>query len=131
MKRFITITTMAILSVVALSSTPANAQRGWDNNYRSGGSINATQAQLQARINNGISSGRLTQGEASRLQSKLNRIGALEARLRANDGRLSFRERQRLNSDLNMLAADITRQLNDFDTRFAHRHGGGWRNRNY
>lgn len=126
MYRSIAIATLALLAV--MTSAPAQAQQGWDSrqNSRYGSGINTTQSQLQARINSGVNSGRLTQREASRLQSKLNHIANIEARMRASGNRLSFGERQRLNNQLSQLSADITQQMNDFERRFAHRRGG-WR----
>lgn len=131
MKRIIAMASLAVMAAMAVS-TPADAQRGWDNRYdnqfsgRYGGGINNTQAQLQARITAGINSGRLSNREAARLQAKLSRIATVEARLRASGNRLSFQERQRLNRQLANLSAEITRDLNDFDRRFAGRRGG-WR----
>jgi hypothetical protein len=103
-----------------------NSQFGNGFNSRFGGGINVTQAQLQARITAGISSGKLTRQEAAKLQAKLSRINTLEARLRSTGNRLSFGERQRLNNQLSQLNAQITREMNDFDRRFASRRGG-WR----
>ncbi|MBY0547492.1 MAG: hypothetical protein K2W95_09385 [Candidatus Obscuribacterales bacterium] len=132
MKRFIAVASLAIMAILSLSS-PVSAQRGWDNRYdnqfsgRYGGGINNTQAQLQARITAGINSGRLSSREASRLQAKLARINQVEMRLRATGNRLSFGERQRLNRQLANLSSEITRDMNDFDRRFASGRRGGWR----
>lgn len=117
---------LAILAVVttATATLPASAQ-GWGyggRNYNYGANINNVQAQLQARINAGITSGALTQKEASKLQAKLSRIASLEARLRSTGNRLSFQERARLNNELTRLSADIQAQMTDSEIR--------WNNRN-
>ena len=144
MKRFIAVSSLALMAVLSLS-TSAEAQRGWDNRYdnqgqrgwdnrynnqfdgRYGGGINNTQAQLQARITAGINSGRLSNREAAKLQAKLSNIAQFEMRLRASGNRLSFNERQRLNRQLANLSSEITRDLNDYDHRFASGRRGGWR----
>lgn len=129
MKRLPTISLMALLAVLTI--VPANAQNysqygqhsqyakhnqyGWRN--PSNTNINVTQAQLQQRVNRGITSGRISQREATKLQEKLSRFATAEARMRTSGGRLTARERTRLNSQLAILNAEITRDLNDFERR--------------
>ncbi|MBA3859456.1 MAG: hypothetical protein C0507_21335 [Cyanobacteria bacterium PR.3.49] len=112
MKRIIATSLIALSAV--LISLPANAQgyRG----YGYGNNINSTQAQLQARINNGIASRRLSRSEAQKLQFKLNRINNIEAQMRSSGG-LSFRERNNLNRQLTNLRNEINRDMNDFERR--------------
>ncbi|MBC7996956.1 MAG: hypothetical protein IAF58_03375, partial [Leptolyngbya sp.] len=64
MNRLFSIAAMALIATSTVS-LPANAQMGWG--------INASQSQLQTRINSGIRSGALTRNEAKNLQDKLNR----------------------------------------------------------
>ncbi|MCC6980818.1 MAG: hypothetical protein IT343_21035 [Candidatus Melainabacteria bacterium] len=109
MKRIFATSLIALSAV--LISLPANAQ-----GFRGYGNINSRQAQLQARINNGISSRRLSRSEAAKLQYKMNRIGNLESRMRASGG-LSFRERNNLNRQLASLRNEINRDMNDFERR--------------
>ena len=111
MKRIIATSLIALSAV--LISLPANAQ-GF--RYGHGNNINSTQAQLQARINNGIASRRLSRSEAQKLQFKLNRINNIEAQMRSSGG-LSFRERNNLNRQLANLRNEITRDMNDFERR--------------
>lgn len=125
MKHLIAGSTLALLAVISLT-IPANAQ--FNSSYRHGygygqgkgngfGSVNATQSQLSARINQGIRSGRLSQNEASKLRSKLAKIAQLEARMRASGNRLTASERNTLRNQLTNLSAQITRELNDAERR--------------
>lgn len=117
MKRIIATSFIALSAV--LISLPANAQGFRDRGYGYGhgyGNINSTQAQLQARINNGIASRRLSRSEAQKLQFKLNRIASIESQMRASGG-LSFRERNNLNRQLSNLRNEINRDMNDFERR--------------
>lgn len=102
----------ALLALVAVGtmSMPANAQFS---RYNVG--INGTQSQLQTRINVGLRNGSLTQREATKLQSELNQLTSMEARMRANG--LSQRERSILNSKLMQLSNNVNRELNDFQKR--------------
>jgi len=60
-------------------------------------SVNQRQNRQQERIANGVSSGRLTPGEAARAERQQGRIARTEDRMRdRNDGRLSFTQRARL-----------------------------------
>ncbi|HEY9733663.1 MAG TPA: hypothetical protein V6C89_17210 [Drouetiella sp.] len=110
-------------TALATSVIPANAQFSFP-----GGGIDGTEARLQARINAGIQSGALSRGEVSRLEGKLQQINQLEMRLRTNGNGLSWRERRRLQSKLNDLSNDITREMNDRDRNYngGFRHGGFW-----
>ncbi|MBI5640193.1 MAG: hypothetical protein HZA17_07205 [Nitrospirae bacterium] len=63
----------------------------------------------QQRIDQGIASGELTRAEADRMQDNLNRIKADEARLKA-DGKLTPRERARLNKELDHNSKAIYRK---------------------
>jgi hypothetical protein len=127
MKALVTISMVALLAVAA--TTPASAQYGGGWGYGGGnfrGSINSTQAQLQARINQGIASGRLSRQEAARLQNKLAQVAALEARMRASGARLTWNERNKLNKQLSNLNVQITRELNDFENRRIGNRNRGW-----
>lgn len=78
------------LSVVAGS---AFAQTPTDNRNAQ---IDRRQARQQARINQGVSSGRLTANEAARLQQREARLEARQARANA-DGVVTRREQAGLN----------------------------------
>ncbi|HSQ18750.1 MAG TPA: hypothetical protein VLR92_00115 [Blastocatellia bacterium] len=78
--------------------------------------INGRQYREQQRINQGIRSGELTRREARVLEGRLARIRIHERFARA-DGHLSYRERARLNRELNRESRGIYRQKHDSQTR--------------
>ncbi len=125
MKGLNTLSLVALIATLAIAA-PADAQysQRWGG---PGNSINVTQSNLQARINAGIASRRLSRSEANRLQNKLSQISQLEADMRMSGRRLSFRERTSLNNKLARLNSEITRELNDFE----HRRVGYWGNRSW
>lgn len=84
---------------------------------RSGAGIDNKQAEINARIQRGIASGKLTRGEVDVIRRLQTRVDKLEARFRGNDGSLSAAERKRLNEELYLLNFDITKQLNDKNIR--------------
>ncbi|HEY9787500.1 MAG TPA: hypothetical protein V6D17_19080 [Candidatus Obscuribacterales bacterium] len=75
--------------------------------------IDNMQAQMQLRINRGLAQGRLSPSEASRLQSRMNQIANLEARMRLSGNQLTFSERQSLINRITALNHQITHELND------------------
>lgn len=85
------------LATVALP-TAANAQ-GWQ-------SINARQANLNTRIDQGIRSGSLTRPEAARLRTDFRSLNNLEYRYRRTNG-LSRWERNDLNRRFDALSARV------------------------
>ena len=91
--------------------------------YRDGeersANINEREARIKARIDRGVSDGRLTNREARRLYREL---GAIEAKERAfiADGRLNHRETAELNSNLDRLAQDLRTQLRDDERRYSY-----------
>ena len=78
---------------------------GWMN-------INARQARLDRRIEQGLRSGRLTPREAASLRAEYRSIARLEARYRANG--LSGWERTDLDRRFDALAARIRWERNDY-----------------
>ena len=96
---------LAALSVAAtaLPATAANAQR-WEN-------INARQARLDQRIDQGIRSGALTRNEAVRLRGEFRSLVNLEARYRR--GGLNQWERNDLNRRFDLLSAKIRYEKRD------------------
>ena len=86
----------ALAAALALSCT-ADAQ-----------SVNQRQGRQQARIDQGVASGRLTAREAVRTERQQGRIDATEARMRAkNNGHLSGNQRERLENRQNRASARI------------------------
>ncbi|WP_404336688.1 hypothetical protein AB2M62_19985 [Sphingomonas sp. MMS12-HWE2-04] len=79
---------------------------GWQN-------INARQANLDARINQGIRSGALSRSEAARLRTDFRGLARLEARYRATGGGLSISERRDLDRRFDALSARIRVQKHD------------------
>lgn len=126
MNRLLSFVALGLIACTVVAPS-ANAQ------YGSYGNVNGTQAQLQARINSGINSGRLTRSEANVLQNKLNRINQIEARMRMSGFRFSMSERNKLNAQLSSLSREITQQLFDSDNRWNNRRGNNRfdRNRGY
>lgn len=112
------------LGVVA-ASAPANAapmpgygyagQGAWQN-------INARQARIEAKINQGIRSGALTRREAVQLRAQFNAISALESRYRASRPGLTMAERRDLDRRFDSLERSIRVEKHDRDTRGDHGH---------
>jgi len=107
--------TFAIAALAAITATvgfagSANAAPSFVAN-----NINARQAQLEQRINQGQRMGRLTFSEVRDLRGELRGVSMLEARYRR--GGLSFSERADLNRRLDRVQFDIQRQMNDRDHR--------------
>lgn len=75
--------------------------------------VDARQADLDHRIANGITLGRLTPQEAVELQKEFDRIATLEATLRASGNQLTYEESATLSLDLERLASRIERALHE------------------
>jgi hypothetical protein len=76
-----------------------------------GAGIDAREANQQRRIQQGINSGSLTQGEAARLERRELSIARQEQRMRAHDGgELTARDRQILNNRLDRTSGAIYRE---------------------
>ena len=94
-------TLMAGLSVASLAKTPT---------------INKREYKQQERIRQGIRSGELTRREAGRLEAEQAKIKTDEALAKA-DGKVTPKERTRLNRELNHSSRDIYRQKHDKQDR--------------
>lgn len=94
----------------ALPAAAANAQR-WEN-------INARQARLDARIDQGIRSGALTRSEAGRLRAEFRGLTNLEYRYRRTGGGLSQWERNDLNRRFDRLSARVRWEKHDRNHRY-------------
>lgn len=86
---------------VVVAATPASAQ------------VNARQHHQRDRIVQGWRSGELTGRETARLGRQQYRIGRTEARMRADGGGLSRRERARLDARQDLASANIRVQKHD------------------
>jgi len=88
----------------------ASYQAGWQN-------INARQARLEARINQGIRSGALSRAEATRLRAQFRDLNRLEARYRASRPGLTLAERRDLDRRFDALSARIQLEKHDRNGR--------------
>jgi hypothetical protein len=91
------------------------------NRCRRNDNFNRRESFQRNRIREGIRSGELTRGEASRLINQQRRIESYERRSRLDDGRLDWRERQRLDRMLDRSSRDIYREKNDRQDRDRYR----------
>ncbi|PXA97092.1 hypothetical protein DMC47_15515 [Nostoc sp. 3335mG] len=113
---------------IAATAIPATAMAaapapGYGYGYAQGGAwqnINARQARIENRINQGIRSGALTRPEAARLRNEFREIARLENRYRASRPGLTMAERRDLDRRFDALERRIRIQKNDRD----HRRGG-------
>jgi len=100
-----------LLAFAAVSQT-AFAQSATD---QRNAQIDRRQARQQARIDQGVSSGRLNANEAARLQQRQTNLDARQARANA-DGKVTRREQARLNRAENRSSRAI----------FAKKHNRRW-----
>ena len=104
----------------AASAAPLNHGHGYGYGHQDRGmwqNINARQARIEARINQGIRSGALTRREAVDLRARFRAIAALEARYRATRPGLTFAERADLDRRFDSLERSIRIQKRDRDHR--------------
>ena len=109
---------------VAAAGVPAAASAaplpGSGFGFQGGGvwqNINARQARIEAKINQGVRSGALTRREAMQLRAQFNGIAALEARYRASRPGLTLAERADLDRRFDALERSIRIQKSDNDHR--------------
>ena len=98
----------AIAAPVAAPS--AASFQAWQN-------INARQARLEQRINQGIRSGALSRREATRLRTDFRALNRLEAQYRRSRPGLTMAERRDLDRRFDALSARIRTQKNDWNRR--------------
>lgn len=92
---------MATLLTLGLLAPAASAQPA--------DRIDARQQAQAQRIQAGIERGTITEAEARRLTALETRVGTLEQRFRQSGGRLTARERVRLNRALTQVSRAIAR----------------------
>ncbi|WP_448661886.1 hypothetical protein ACG3SL_14535 [Sphingomonas sp. CJ20] len=102
----IAIAAVPAAAIAAPAPAPYSYQAGWQN-------INARQARLEARINQGIRSGALTRSEATRLRNEYRSLVRLEARYRASRPGLTLAERRDLDRRFDALSARIRIEKHD------------------
>lgn len=104
---------------IAAATVPATAIAAPLQGYSQGGwqTINARQARLESRINQGIRSGALTRNEATRLRNEFRSLSRLEAQYRRSRPGLTLNERRDLDRRYDALASRIRDQKHDRDHR--------------
>ena len=111
-KRPVTVTfglTMLLLGGMLMSACPAQADPGYG--------VNGRQVRQQKRIGRGWQSGALTGREAYKIQKDQAQLARREARMRADGGGLSCKERDKLEHQQNKLSHDIYQQKHDGQSR--------------
>lgn len=106
------------------------SQPWWQNGWQGGGSvipvadqgsyddqIDAYEWNLRDRLQRGFASGRITQNELNRLQNQLDEFDRQQWQYRYR-GFLDFNDRNRLMNTLVNIDKNLTRQLNDNESRF-------------
>jgi len=111
------IAAVAVAGILPMTGlAQGNRCRRYDNGRRYD-NINRREYYQRDRIRDGIRSGELTRGEASRLINEQRRIESYERRSRLDDGRLDYRERRRLDQLLDRSNRDIYREKHDRQDR--------------
>jgi len=107
----------ALVGTLAACESPRPApQSSRPANVPSAGSIDHQQREIEARIEQGFRSGRLTENERRALKNQADEIRREERRYVA-DGALGAGERQVLLSRLEALSREVERQSNDAQRR--------------
>ena len=107
-----------LVSTAAVAQQPYHRdqpQQHWSQNDRwddRSASINERESRINARIQRGINDGRINEHEARRLYRELRDVEAKERAFK-DDGRLSRRETETLNHDLDRLADHVRQQIRD------------------
>jgi hypothetical protein len=104
-----------LVSTAGVAQTTHRDNPHWTQNDRwddRAASINDREARINAHIQRGMDSGRINDREARRLVRELRDIEAKE-RAYKDDGRLSRRETESLNRDLDHLTDNVRRQIRD------------------
>lgn len=98
-----TLSLLAAALLASVSALPAMAQNNTP-------SIDRTQQDIRARIQQGINNGRITQQEAQELYQQERSIQFREMRFK-QDGRASPQEREALRRELDAMSSDVDRKL--------------------
>ncbi|MBC9034870.1 hypothetical protein IAG41_20965 [Sphingomonas sp. JC676] len=103
----------------AAFAAPAPAPRyGYDQGWQN---INARQARIEARINQGIRSGALSRREATQLRAEFRSLERLEAQYRRSRPGLTMAERRDLDRRFDALSARVMIEKHDRNDRNGHR----------
>lgn len=101
---------VSAVPMTAATAAPAPAYQSWQ-------SINARQANLEMRINQGVRSGQLSRSEAARLRNEFASLNRLEAQYRHSRPGLTMAERRDLDRRFDALSARINAQKHDREHR--------------
>jgi len=116
-----TLVVLAAAGMLASAAVPAQTyhrdqpQRWAQNEDRwddRSASVDEREARINARIQRGMSDGRINEHEARRLYRELRDVEAKERAFK-NDGRLSRRETDELNRDLDRVTGHVREQIRD------------------
>lgn len=156
MKKSVTNTTLGLIALATMSFAASHAQanhdhpqrfdRPYDHNWEDRDDhrprhsqhdnhfireINARQARLQHRIQQGVRNGNLTRSEFRALMSEQQYFETVKRDF-MSDGFLTPSEHRQLVNGLNAAARNIRTQMRDEETRFSHyensRYGHRWEN---
>jgi uncharacterized membrane protein YebE (DUF533 family) len=111
-------TRIALLTATALIATTTIASADYSSSSSTRG-IDATQANQERRIQQGVRSGELTRGEYSRLEAEQARIRQMERQAKA-DGYVSPAERARIREAQNQASKHIYQEKHDSERRAPH-----------
>ncbi|MBX9668222.1 MAG: hypothetical protein K2X93_11410 [Candidatus Obscuribacterales bacterium] len=100
---------ISLVALACLSIEPASAQMGRFDFDR----VDRMQAEQDQKITQALNTGKLTQGEASRLRSRMQEVASLEAQLKQSGDSLSREERRDLIGKLENINAAIDKEVND------------------
>lgn len=104
---------VAAASLPAATVSAAAAPAPYAASYQAWQNINARQARLDSRINQGIRSGALSRREATRLRTEFRGLVRLEAQYRRSRPGLTANERIDLNRRFDRLSAQVRVEKND------------------
>jgi hypothetical protein len=103
--------TLIALSFLFALPAVANASPAWNAAHPRRAEVNRRLTRQNARIANGVATGRLTRGEAQRLHAADRNIRAQErAMAAANGGHITHREQRLLNREENRVSGRIYRE---------------------
>ncbi|MFS2112098.1 hypothetical protein ACCC88_20565 [Sphingomonas sp. Sphisp140] len=117
MKKFTLMLAGLGIAVSAVPMTAAMAAPHPAPTFQAWQSINARQANLDRRIDQGVRSGALTRGEAARLRADLNGLARLEAQYRRSRPGLTLAERRDLDRRFDALSARVRIEKHDRNDR--------------
>lgn len=104
---------IAAAALPATTASAAAAPAPYAANYQGWQNVNARQARLENRINQGIRNGSLSRREATRLRNEFRSLSRLEAQYRRSRPGLTANERRDLDRRFDRLSAQIRVERQD------------------